>query len=268
VRCMHCHADNPVGLAVCASCGQPLETAAPVPAAGDASLPRMAIPLPAFRSASSLAKATSVLFAVYIIVTIAAVAAGYGSIRYLVAGGHVEDEMNDSELAGACLSLVWLPVQAALIIVFLIWMHRAARNLPALGLAHPRSSPGWAVGWWFIPFANVIKPYQVMTEIWTASEPPPGVPGADSRDVRRPASLLAFWWWLWLIANFVGNVAARVMFRTDTVDAQINVRWLLIASDILDIAAALLAIMVVQSVEARQQCRFAALLAEPAPAEV
>ena len=34
-----------------------------------------------------------------------------------------------------------------------------------------RYTPGWAVGWLFVPFANLVVPYFVFTEIWRNSIP-------------------------------------------------------------------------------------------------
>ena len=45
-----------------------------------------------------------------------------------------------------------------------------------------RFSPGWSVGWWFIPALNLLRPYQVIKEIWRGSYPNTG---AD----RQPAPL-------------------------------------------------------------------------------
>src|SRR4029077_9871820 len=36
-------------------------------------------------------------------------------------------------------------------VMFLIWFRRLYSNLAALGAQELRSTPGWAVGWWFIP---------------------------------------------------------------------------------------------------------------------
>jgi hypothetical protein len=49
-----------------------------------------------------------------------------------------------------------------------MWMHRAFRNLPALGEQGLRWSPAWAAGGWFIPFANFVIPYQVLRVLWSS----------------------------------------------------------------------------------------------------
>src|SRR5512132_1941138 len=54
-------------------------------------------------------------------------------------------------------------------IVWLIWQYRAQANARALTNGGTSVSPGWAVGWWFIPFANLLKPFLSMHELWQAS---------------------------------------------------------------------------------------------------
>src|SRR5437868_6687462 len=49
-------------------------------------------------------------------------------------------------------------------VLFLRWIHRANRNARALGAQGMRFTPGWAVGWYFIPIASLWKPYQAMKE--------------------------------------------------------------------------------------------------------
>ncbi|HMA36213.1 MAG TPA: DUF4328 domain-containing protein [Chloroflexia bacterium] len=56
-------------------------------------------------------------------------------------------------------------------VLFLIWIYRAHRNLPALGAACLKYSPGWAVGGFFVPFVSLVLPFRVMAEIWKASQP-------------------------------------------------------------------------------------------------
>ncbi|MSP62794.1 MAG: DUF4328 domain-containing protein [Myxococcales bacterium] len=56
-------------------------------------------------------------------------------------------------------------------IVFLVWLHRACAGARSeLGAIMPYS-PGWAVGWFFVPFANLVMPYKVMRALKQASDP-------------------------------------------------------------------------------------------------
>lgn len=90
----------------------------------------------------------------------------------------------------ACLGL-------AIAILAAVWIYRAAANARALGAPDLTISPGWAVGWYFIPIANCWKPYQAMREIWQASA------RLQPRPDAAKTALLRTWWALWLLRFFV-----------------------------------------------------------------
>ena len=98
-------------------------------------------------------------------------------------------------LGGVILLLAYL----LCIVSFCLWIHRATRNLPALGKTYlPRFTPRWAVGWFFVPILNLVRPYQVMREIWRGSFVP-----------ARGWGLVKWWWALWLISNYLDNIVTR-----------------------------------------------------------
>ena len=82
----------------------------------------------------------------------------------------VEDEEVDASTAVAflgimCMGVVYLIAYITAVVLYCIWIHRANRNARALGTQGMRFTPGWCVGWWFIPFMNLYKPYQAVSEI-------------------------------------------------------------------------------------------------------
>jgi hypothetical protein len=81
------------------------------------------------------------------------------------------------ELLYVGVSLLQLLIFIATAVAFLMWLHRAYRNLPALGATRLDTTPGWAVGYFFIPFANLVKPFQAVREIWHES-----APGGEARE--------------------------------------------------------------------------------------
>lgn len=87
-----------------------------------------------------------------------------------------------------------------LIICWLVvgrWIYRASVN--AHGLSDEMSiSPGWAVGWYFIPIMSLFKPFQAMKEIWFASHESTG-----GYEERAPA-VMSLWWGLWILTNALG----------------------------------------------------------------
>lgn len=90
-------------------------------------------------------------------------------------------------------------------IIFLVWVYRAmarARELtPALTI-----TPGWAVGWFFVPVASLWMPYGVMTEIVEGS----GV--SAPAYAERTRTLIGWWWGAWIarsLLSLFGAFASR-----------------------------------------------------------
>lgn len=107
-------------------------------------------------------------------------------------------------------------------ILVLMWIYRANYNARQLGAADMRFTPGWAVGWYFIPIGWFWMPYLAMREIWRASVNPADLGAA-------PVSPLLRWWWgLWIVARWgLDTVDLVASFRLDeagfeTVDAATN----------------------------------------------
>jgi hypothetical protein len=83
------------------------------------------------------------------------------------------------------------------------WIYNAACNARALGANGLQITPGWAVGWYFIPFMCLFKPFQGMEEIWKGSASP------ASWQAQNTPVLLRLWWGAWLLTNLVGAVVSR-----------------------------------------------------------
>jgi hypothetical protein len=89
------------------------------------------------------------------------------------------------------------------LLLFLVWVYVAAANVHAFG-ADITFSPGWAVGWFFIPIAALWMAFVVIEEIWRAS--------IDARSWRdRHAGWPAIYWWAgWVVMYLVGLVFSRL----------------------------------------------------------
>lgn len=85
-------------------------------------------------------------------------------------------------------------------IAFVAWLYRARVNLDALGVP-ARWRPGWAIGGWFIPLANLIIPLRVVNEVDKATEH-----RAAAATGRRPSGRATFVFWavLWTGYQLVG----------------------------------------------------------------
>jgi hypothetical protein len=139
--------------------------------------------------------------------------------------------------AGALIGIGGLVIVSAIasIVLFLVWMNRAAWNLRALRPGGVFGyTPGWCVGWWFIPFANLVQPYRAMKEIWQHS---------DAGDAYgQVPQLLTGWWTMWILSE----IGDRAAMKADSS----AVTWV---SAILDVGAAVMCALVVRRVTAMQR---------------
>lgn len=70
--------------------------------------------------------------------------------------------------AAFCFGLLFLVLWIIAYIFYLMWQHRAFFNARATG-QQTSFSPGWSVGWWFIPFANLVAIGLVLRDLWKAT---------------------------------------------------------------------------------------------------
>jgi len=95
------------------------------------------------------------------------------------------------------------------IIVFLLWMHQAAKNVRAFGQQMLEFTPGWAVGWWFVPVASWWLPYKALREIWKASDPESvgaSSNGGTSWSAAAVPALFPVWWATYMLNSFAGMI--------------------------------------------------------------
>ena len=93
------------------------------------------------------------------------------------------------------IGIVLLTVNIGAVITILRWMYAASVNLRHLGINDQQYSPGWSVGWWFVPVGTLFMPYRVLRELWRGSDP-------DAGESWRLASVwpwLGWYWAAWLI---------------------------------------------------------------------
>jgi hypothetical protein len=132
-------------------------------------------------------------------------------------------------------------------IVWFVWQHRSQSNLHAARLRELEYTPGWAVGWWLIPFANFVKPFQTMRERWKAS-------GGEERWRHSPTwSVIGWWWAAWILGLVLDRVASVVVGGAATLDALISGSRLFLANEMITVITAFLAIAIVRAVTERQE---------------
>jgi hypothetical protein len=141
--------------------------------------------------------------------------------------------------------LVWLAIYIPTVIAFLAWLSRSVANAPALGAGIPPSSPRAAIVWWFVPFANLVKPYQIVKDLYERL--------ALLGDPRGKTRLVLAWWLLYLLSNLVGNVGSGLYGRSDDLEGLRTAFFVLAFGHLLSTIAAVFAILVVRAIQAGEE---------------
>jgi len=144
-------------------------------------------------------------------------------------------------------------------VLILRWIYRARECVDALSAIGMRFSPGWSIGWYFVPFANLWKPFQAMNEIWKASSAPQAW-----KDQPTPG-LLRWWWGLWLLASFLGQAVSRLSPHARTLENLQALSLLSVATSATHIALAATLTALIGSIDSMQRAHFADLQAVPPP---
>ena len=125
-------------------------------------------------------------------------------------------------------------------IALLMWIYRANWNARALGAKGMHFTPGWAVGWFFIPFLNLWKPYEAMKEIWKASANP------AKWQAEPVPMILHAWWFLWAGSAVYSQVGFRLYLKSQTIDAFITANKMTMIADAAEVMTAFAAILLIR----------------------
>jgi hypothetical protein len=206
------------------------------------------------RAEQSRARWTTYLLCTCLALDAAAIACGFSQralLARLAAGVHLLP--GDAATHDARHKVIGLLKLAALLgtaIVWLAWLHRAYGNLGLVGSKRSRFPQGWAVGYWLIPFVNLVRAYQTMKDLWLRSE---SLNDRDGYDNLPAPAFLAVWWGIYLtwaalerVFTFIARDGRSPGDLTNVIDLEVLV-------NVVGMVAALLAIKVVRGIDRHQQ---------------
>lgn len=184
-------------------------------------------------------------------------------VQDLARGANVADatiEANDARQQLFAYAQLGLGIANA--VVFLMWTRALTRRLIALGVTNMQYAPRWSVWGFIIPILNLFRPYQVMSELWKASEV---VPGPDDPWIKKATPTIVYVWFAVLVVdNLAGRLASRTSFGT--VDQILQAAWLTVLFDALGVVTAVVALRLVSEIDERLRVSETRLTEAPAPA--
>ena len=155
-----------------------------------------------------------------------------------------EGQANDSR--EQFIGVLQLALYVFTVVIFGRWIVRANKNIRALGADDLRITPGWAVGYFFIPIVCLWRPYQAMKDLWQASQDPTAWHSTPA------GSILPAWWTLWLLSNFFGQLSFRLTMNARGVKDFLGATYVQMVCQALDIALCLVAMGLVLQIARAQ----------------
>ncbi len=149
----------------------------------------------------------------------------------------------------SALELAWgwtWPLYGLSIAIFCWWLYQAASATRTLGAEGTEFTPGWTVGWFFVPIANVFMPYRAVKELYQASAP------ADDPErwkASRVPLVLTLWWSCW-----IGSLVLSRLFVFAGNDSPLTF-WSSVLALLVRGVAALAVVAVVQGIQYRLETK-------------
>lgn len=199
MTCPHCSAVNPASGIYCRACG--LDRTAPL-----------------IDPHAKVYTVHGIGLAAVAAVVVSAVLTVLGAVLTLVPEAMAEQAQADRdadllqraylvELAITGVDVLGMLVAGVLVI---IWLYRARVNLEAFPEAQPGLAAGWAIGGWFVPFANFVIPCRVMHQVASAS-----------LQHRRIGLLTGLWWAGYVVSLATSQLSGRMEPDTNTFAAHV-----------------------------------------------
>lgn len=164
----------------------------------------------------------------------------YTSQETAIAAGEASDQRQ------GIVAIIFMVVFIVSGVLILKWIYRANYNARQLGAKEMEFTPGWSVGWYFIPIFTLWKPYQAMKEIWKASHKPKDW----SNTVTSP--ILGWWWFFWIVTNIIANVSFRFSIRAEELNELMALNMMNQASELFSIPLAIITLALINQIYTAQ----------------
>ena len=207
---------------------------------------------------NNLSKILVVFLWIFLVVNVLGIITDASTISVyneILNGGTISDQKaNEYDQRETLLGIVWLLSFLVCGVIFLKWIYRANANCKGFGADDMKFTPGWSIGWYFIPIMNFFKPFKAMEEIWLVSHKGPDKWQIieDAAKEHSEKKILNLWWALWIGSFILGQQSSRLYNDAEDLDALIKAYYVSIGHYFWEIILALIAIKLVKSIQGSQ----------------
>lgn len=184
-----------------------------------------------FKDPAGRGRAATIAVMIWLALDVAFTLSCLMTISALGGLGEASPSVELADQVAVVTGLALLVTNITTIVLVARWIMRVNANAHSLS-DDMTITPGWAVGWFFIPIATYWKPFQAMRETWQASVAP-----HDPLSVQLPA-VMRWWWGLWIVTMILGNLSFRLSMSATTAEALIAASWIDVATFGLDVPLA------------------------------
>ena len=192
------------------------------------------------------------------ILNIIAVISGYFEYELLErikVGIYSEQEVESNDSRQAIIGLLQSGLYITSIVLFLNWFRRAYGNLHRIGIRTLEHSETMAVWSFFIPIISLYRPYKIAKEIAveTRNKITEIIP---DNNTKLNLSIIGFWWAIFLTTNYIGQFAFKSILKSDTIEQIITSTQAYMVSDLSDILAAIVTILMIKHISRYESLLF------------
>ncbi len=160
-----------------------------------------------------------------------------------------EERVNANDNRQMIIGISQVVLFIATAIFFGRWIYRIGSNAHCFSSLRQRHSPGWAVGYYFVPVLNLWRPYQALRDAYEAF--------IDLARDNKYRVVFPLWWAAWLVSGFLGRITFNLSMRAEELDELMQASLVTVASDcfdvFLDVMAILLVLMVTKACLAHEK---------------
>ncbi|MGJ4789615.1 DUF4328 domain-containing protein [Leptospira koniambonensis] len=142
----------------------------------------------------------------------------YDLIQTAMNGEEISSEVAEtSDSIINIISILYMILFIVSAATFLRWFVRAYQNLELFSedLIYNQKQALWA---WFIPILNLLRPYEIMKELYTETRKLLVKYEPSNSEKIATTDYLSPWWGLWVISNIIGQILLRFPFKVETME--------------------------------------------------
>jgi len=162
----------------------------------------------------------------------------YNLLVYIDKGAFVSDEdANSNDIRQAIVGISQILLYIVTVVFFCIWIHRIVNNAHSFANSMLRYTPGWAVGYFFIPILNLFRPYQALNQASQVF--------IDNETEGKRKVLFPLWWTFWIITNIVDRIVFKIIMRAEELDELIDASLISMGADVVNISLGIITLCLV-----------------------